>query len=731
MLAALSLAFLAACTGTGGQESGGYHPEKPDTAGMRTTVLSYDEQNRVREEFDEVASSGSLTLYVNRLDGGLRVKAGTCIYQTAADTGLLGIGEVNEIWRYNINTLFTFGYYLTDQNKGVEIETTPVREQAQMRIRTGNNGVHITYWMPKLGLGITVEAQLLENSLSVRIPEDGIRETADARITTVRLLPFFGACAGTGYALLPDGPGMIARFDSPNQKGVDSRYSFSVFGEAQPAADRTSDQENAGVYLPVYGMNAGDHALFAAVTDGAADAQVEYSPAGYIVSANRTAPVFTYRYAVDMTQITGENTGRDESQKQTALRFEAALREKTAEVRYWFLDGEAATYSGMAGVYRTYLKESGQLPEREAAFTTCVDLFMGVYEEQILYDKYVAMTTYQQAEEIYRRLSEGGLGHLSSTLWGATKGGYGRLPDKPQAENKLGGEKAFRALAGTADSLGVSLSIQTDPLTLKTDNGGFSSKKDTIYTLANVPLLRVDTDGFYRNLPSAFTEYLPGFVAMAKETGMGLSVENLGDRLYLDNNRTGIQSRTESVMYVGEKLRETAGQVEDLRTGGNLYTLGAADAIIGLPYTSSRYDIEDETVPFYQMVVHGTLSYTGSPYNLSGDFVTTELKWAEYGYMPYFLLTAENARLLKYTEANWLYTSHEEKWLPRVLEVAGRMQQRLGALAGKAIIRHEKLADNVYRSTFAGGAQVTVNYAQTAYQSGDITVAARDYVVQQ
>ncbi|WKL00667.1 DUF5696 domain-containing protein [Paenibacillus amylolyticus] len=40
---------------------------------------------------------------------------------------------------------------------------------------------------------------------------------------------------------------------------------------------------------------------------------------------------------------------------------------------------------------------------------------------------------------------------------------------------------------------------------------------------------------------------------------------------------------------------------------------------MNVPAGSSRFNITDEEVPFYAMVIHGYMNYAASPMNTSGD----------------------------------------------------------------------------------------------------------------
>ena len=92
--------------------------------------------------------------------------------------------------------------------------------------------------------------------------------------------------------------------------------------------------------------------------------------------------------------------------------------------------------------------------------------------------------------------------------------------------------------------------------------------------------------------------------------------------------------------------------------------------------TSSNYFITDENVPFYQMVVHGSIPYSSDPGNLSYDLRYHVLKWVEYGCMPYFELTFQKSINLKNTEYSRLFTSYYSQWNDVIADVYNELNSR-------------------------------------------------------
>ncbi|MCZ4150029.1 hypothetical protein BZG21_37170, partial [Escherichia coli] len=97
-----------------------------------------------------------------------------------------------------------------------------------------------------------------------------------------------------------------------------------------------------------------------------------------------------------------------------------------------------------------------------------------------------------------------------------------------------------------------------------------------------------------------------------------LSLKDLAEQLNSDMNPKKLLDRTEALSVVTkalERIKQQAGSV--VAEGGNGYALPYVTGLTDVPMSSSQFKLEDEEIPFFQLVVHGNISYTGSPYNLS------------------------------------------------------------------------------------------------------------------
>ena len=133
----------------------------------------------------------------------------------------------------------------------------------------------------------------------------------------------------------------------------------------------------------------------------------------------------------------------------------------------------------------------------------------------------------------------------------------------------------------------------------------------------------------------------------------GACFQDIGVFLYSDRSKGAVSDRRQT-MAVWENL--LAVSKEQLGTaaaeGGNAYVLRHADLVKNIRESSDSILFSDETVPFYQMVTHGSVLYTGEAVNLYYDETAQLLRLVEYGYTPRFELTYERAAELRDTAYN-------------------------------------------------------------------------------
>jgi hypothetical protein len=138
-------------------------------------------------------------------------------------------------------------------------------------------------------------------------------------------------------------------------------------------------------------------------------------------------------------------------------------------------------------------------------------------------------------------------------------------------------------------------------------------------------------------------------------------------------------------------------------------------------------NIIDEQVPFYQMALHGLVNYSGAAINLSEDEQENILKSAETGAGLYFTYIYEDTDVLQDGKYTRYYACNFSQWKEDTVSLYNKFNETFAGTYDKAIDKHEKLADGVYKTTFEGGKAVVVNYNYSSYNYNGTEIAARDF----
>jgi hypothetical protein len=181
-----------------------------------------------------------------------------------------------------------------------------------------------------------------------------------------------------------------------------------------------------------------------------------------------------------------------------------------------------------------------------------------------------------------------------------------------------------------------------------------------------------------------------------------------------------------TLMKLADLSSEKLGKVS--MTGSNIYANKYADSLAMVPLDSTHYDIFDETIPLYQIAVHGLTQYSGNPFNLISDSQRMFLRQIEYGAIPLFILTKESSSNLVRTNWSDLYSSQYDYWKDEVINQY-QVMEKLSPLSSQFISDHTKLAEGVYQTTYEEGTRIIVNYSSVPYSDETIVIPPMEFVV--
>ncbi|MEW6229146.1 MAG: DUF5696 domain-containing protein [Bacillota bacterium] len=678
----------------------------------------------IGQEFTLVARNPNLELYMNMGDSRLIVRDLRCgkLWRSSPEVGDRPL-KGGTLWRQHMNSTFVITY--TDERKRSTKITNNIREAAAIAWEPIPSGMRAHYNIPKLGVSLTIEYRLGDDYLEVRIPGHEIQESGEFKLVTLEPLPFFGATLNDidGYVLVPDRSGGLMYFrDRPSEP----RRAFYETVYGRDWINKNIFTPLTHVSMPVFGVahHGGEDASFlAVVTRGDLEASIIASPAGYITDFNRASVEFRMRrpYSAPISAGVFVDT------------FTEDLIRGDRAVRYMFQAGPDATYSGMAAAYRRHLiAERGLTKNVADAARLQLRIFQGIEKKRGMFSRFIPMTTFHEARTILDALLKAGVAKFDVTLVGWGKDGYdGASPLRLPPDKRLGGEGGLKKLVSHAKANGIRVFLEDNYLDAFKGNRGFSARRDVMRGVDKLPRF-IEPDNFFLSPEAGLRIASRDIPKIAKYDVDGLDLRYIGQVPMSDTNRkysAGRHETTAKWLRIMDLTRDTFGSVGSI--GSNMYVVGRVDRIMNAPMEDSEYEFVDESIPFYQMVIHGLVTYSGYPGNLRSDPDVEFLKMVECGAVPSFELTYRHSSELKETTYNMLFSSFYKDWADVVAREWRAVCEEMGDLQSKFITAHRILGPGLRETEYEDGTRVIVNYNTSGAQVAGLTsrVKARSYVV--
>ncbi|WP_123041817.1 DUF5696 domain-containing protein [Cohnella candidum] len=598
------------------------------------------------------------------------------------------------------------------------------------------SGIEVDFEFPQAGFVIPVQYSLKDDGFVATVAADRIEQQGKYRLVNVNLLPFFGAggLKDEGYLFVPDGSGALIRFN--NGKSLYKSYDDRVYG-GDLAVDRPEAHETKeDIRIPVFGLKRGASAYVAVIHKGSYQAGITASVSR---KNNQYNAVSSYLNLLEFeTNVLMEGTANEK----TVVRASASTAGgQPFEVRYYFLNGDKADYAGMAERYRQYLTEeqgvkpfdwpkAGQLP-------LMLEIIGGVKKRDtflgIPYTTVEALTSFDDLRRMTDRLIGKGIRTIGIRYEGWTSGGMkDEVPTSPDAETALGGNKSFRKLASDLKQKGVAFYPAVDPVQLYENGNGFNKFMDAAKNISRAPALirsyLLSTGAKDRNVrpwyllkPESVREAVGRYSESARKKGIGRTAyQSIGSMVYSDF-RKRMLSKNETGRIWEESLKTAASRSEGLSFDhANAYAFSSAENVTDVPLYSSRYDVEDDSVPFYSIALSGLIPAYSEPINLAGNTRAYLLKLIETGTFPAYRFVAGDGSRLIGTEFDGLYSGGFEPWFDDVAAEYRELDEALRPILGQPIVDHDQIAEGVYRTVFANGKTAAVNYTdKTATVDGE------------
>ena len=400
-------------------------------------------------------------------------------------------------------------------------------------------------------------------------------------------------------------------------------------------------------------------------------------------------------------------------------------------IKYIMMDDEDATYVNMAALYRDYLEKNGKLvkSEREEDIELYIETFgsIGTTEKIVGVPVKVKkpLTTFDNAKTMIDELNADGMTNLSIKYKGWANGGLSATaPTKAKVEKTIGGKKGLEELVSYASKKGAKIFPDYDFVYVShfARFDKFDIKKDSVKTVDNRSAVHRSYDPVYQSFlndrdlmisPAKISTFYGYFKEdFAKFKTGTISLGTLGSDLNSDHNKDNSLNREDSKERVEEFLNEVKNDGYQIMVNmGNAYTLPTATDVLDVPLDSSNRYVASEAIPFVGMVYHGYKNFAGSAINLAGDYSNSIMKTIENGASLYFLLSYQNASILKTSEEyNQYYSIRYDIWYDDMVETYKLVNKILSPVQNSLIVSHSYIDYRVAEVIYDNGVTFVLDY---------------------
>ena len=346
-------------------------------------------------------------------------------------------------------------------------------------------------------------------------------------------------------------------------------------------------------------------------------------------------------------------------------------------------------------------------------------------------DVIVGCTT-KRAEEILNAMKAAGIDKAEVCLVGVEiKGHDGRWPQLLPIEETIGGQEGLEALGKYGQSLGYQMTVHTNStdmyeiadtwsenaLVVNSD-GSYST--DTIPWGGGLP---------YHICPQCMPEFTYQHLDLISDMGFrGVHYIDVLSNFPPKNCYSNIHPSTaresgKVICDIAEKSREVFGGFAS--EGGFDYLSDNIDYVLYTSYNlcGEQHPICDETIPFWQLVFHGSILYNPSTETVNYGIKDnkTQLKFIEYGGRPVGYINSKYVG--EGSCGNWMgeidllcATDEQLNESVKVLKKMYDEYKPLQHLAYELMVKHEKISDGVYAVTYSDNTIITVDYNNNTYE---------------
>ena len=600
-----------------------------------------------------------------------------------------------------------------------------------------DKGIAATYdYSSSEGVTLKVHYQLDDDNLYVYCDTKEIKEknvsTFDGKVLTkLQLCPFFAATPEvdekgnqtSGYMIVPDGSGAVINYN--NGKTNYAGYSQHVYGRDYTTVLIDAPKVTQQAYLPVLATVNGSSGIVAVASDGDANVYAKAQVSGQNKQAYNNCYFEFETRSMDSFFMSG-----DGSNKITVFEKNGIKTDRFG-VRYYAVesdDGEEVNYADCAATYRKYLEEHKNFKSKTEANSNnlYLDLYGGVLKQTsilgIPFDLKKEITGFDQAKEIINNLSSDGVDNVTVNYNDWTNNSIkGKISTDVKPSGTLGGKSDFKDLLKTA---GATIYPSMNNFQMDSSTSGYFSLTSTAVRVSNAYSRQskynlaygVAEQGVAPALltPKKYSKVFTEMIESYKDQDLSnIAFGDYASKLVSDYSKKNSSSRSKTMETIENGYKDAQEKVGSvLADSPNAYVLPYVSQITNIPVYSSGFNVTDFDIPFYQMVVHGSVPYSSTAINKSSNSDETFLLSLVAGSQIHYDMTYAESSVLQDTDYNDLYYTHYTGWTDLAASQYKAAKEILSGISDYKISKYEISDDkNQITTTFSkdGADDVTVS----------------------
>ncbi len=563
---------------------------------------------------------------------------------------------------------------------------------------------------------VAMDFSIENGTLLVNIPKEETSFYRDYPLLNLQPLPnFISASDSNGSMFVPSGSGAIIDFG----EGQDTRkYSAPFYGTDSTVVHKETpvamSSDSDDLSFPMYAMNNSGKTVMAIIEKGAASAE--------LVIERRTKSALMY---ADFTIIQNGNVYISPTKK--SLVCAKDVNSESIAIRYSFISAgeDSLNYSLLAANYRDYLKANKALPsDAQESTVLLLNLVGGVtlpdeFLKMFPTEKVESLSTFEEMEDMVKPFIKDNRTIVKISGWNKN-GLLSQAPGTFKVNGKLGGKKGLEDLLETFDSNGIRTVIDFNHAYYYNPSfaDGFNESKNAAILIDKDTALingydtvngdySEDIAGSLIISPARYTNIVKKYIEKGYNS---IAIGRLAQSLNSDYNRDNYIDRSKACKETVKALSEyKKSGIYLTAVNANDYALPFVSLIEEMPTSAGNGGIISRSIPFKQMVLHGSIDYTVESVNQSENMNTALLKAIETGSGLSYTFIKNMYNDILETPYNYLYYSEYSRTYKDALKACAEVNSALDGLGKETIIEHTNNL-GISKTVYSGGTVIYVNY---------------------